>query len=99
MTEHPFSQKTTVPTLLYRLAILFFGLALTGVTSYGLLYTNAQNDLRYLQIEAYRYDRERDKELRDLVGQQINSRFDQQEKKLAEISGDLKTLLRHSKQP
>lgn len=94
--EHPFAKKTVVPTVVYQLAVLLLGLVLTGVTSYGLLYSNAHNDERYVKLEAYRYDRERDKELKEVVERQINHRFDQQEKKLNEIAADLKMLLRKS---
>ncbi len=93
-TDNPFGKKTVVPTIVYQLAILLLGLVLTGVTSYGLLYSNAHNDQRYVRIETYRSDRERDKELKEVVERQINHRFDQQERKLNEIASDVKMLLR-----
>jgi len=42
-------------------------------------------DKRYVQLETYLRDRERDREMRALVESQINQRFDQTEKKLEEI--------------
>jgi len=80
-----------------RWVLPFFGVVGTIVASYALLASDAHNDQRYVRLEAYHYDRERDKELRDVVGGQINDRLRAQDKKLDEIAGDVKTLLRESR--
>lgn len=89
----PMAHKTTVPTVVYRGALMLLGGVATAAVSYGILYSDAHNDLRYVRISTYDKDRERDKELRVIVDQQMNARLDGQDKKLDEISKDVKTLL------
>lgn len=90
-------QRLPVPVVILRWIGSIAIAVACGTVSYAWLASDARNDKRYVQIEAYRYDRERDKEMRDLVSGQINTRLAGQDKKLDEISGDVKTLLRESR--
>jgi len=60
---------------------------------YVVLYSDRHNDGRYVSKEEYTKDRETDKEVRDLMQGNLTSRLEAQEKKLDEISHDVKSLL------
>ncbi len=69
----------------------------TCAISYVVLASDARNDRRYVQIETYRADRERDRELSQVLNSQVQEKFQGTEKKLDEISSDVKALLKESR--
>lgn len=66
---------------------------LTFLLGYAVLWADKHNDERYVKQADYRRDREADDKLRAAVQQTITYRMDQSDKKLEEISRDIKALL------
>lgn len=73
------------------------GVVLAVIAGYLLLYSDRHNDGRYVSIESYNKDRERDKELRDEISRSITRQLDEQRKTVDEIRGDVKRLLERGK--
>ncbi len=97
MTDEP---TITVQTKLgrTRLAIQVSILALlVFLSGYVILWSDRHNDGRYVTITDYRKDRENDERVRQEVSSGLKWRMDQTDKKLEEISADIKTLLRQQK--
>lgn len=72
------------------LAILVF------LGGYVMLYADRHNDERYVTKAEYLHDRQTDEQFRIQVQTGLNWRMDNQDKKLDEISADIKSLLRRS---
>jgi len=80
-----------------RLAVQVSILGLVGfLVLHVTLLSDRHNDGRYVSISEYRKDREADERFRAQVNSGVTWRLDQQDKKLEEISSDIKALLRRN---
>lgn len=67
---------------------------LVFLAGYVILWADRHNDERYVTKADYARDRESDERLRTQINTGITWRMDQTDKKLEEISADIKALLR-----
>ncbi len=67
------------------------------LAGYVILWSDRHNDERYVTQADYQKDRRNDEEIRKEVSGGLKWRMDQTDKKLEEISNDIKTLLRQQK--
>jgi hypothetical protein len=79
--------------MFYRWSVAALLICAGGFGSYAVLFSDSHNDARYVRREAYQNDRERDKELRDLQVANQAQHMAEQDRKLSEISADIKTVL------
>jgi len=80
-----------------RMAVQVSILGLVGfLVLHVTLLSDRHNDGRYVSLEVYQKDRENDERFRAQVNSGITWRMDQQDKKLEEISADIKALLRRN---
>ncbi len=86
-------QSTTVPTVIWRGVMFCLSAVAAGGVSWMILACDAHNDRRYLRLESYQNDPNRDKELRDVLTAFTNARCAEQDRTLAEIKADVKRLL------
>jgi len=93
----PLKHKVAIPSFAWKAILVVLAASGTLLSSYFVLFSDARNDHRYVQISTYANDRNRDKEVDAILNGQINERLRQQDKKLDEIAGDVKTLLRESR--
>jgi hypothetical protein len=97
--EDPFSHRTTIPTMLFRWAVIVFSAGSLALSSLFFYKSDEHNDTRYVRLNNYNNDRERDKEVRDLVKAQFDGQMAELNKKTGEISADVKTLLWRDRPP
>ena len=96
MSDEP---KVTLETKLgkTRMAVQVSILGLVGfLVLHVTLLSDRHNDGRYVSLETYQKDRENDERFRVQVNSGLTWRMDQQDKKLEEISSDIKALLRRN---
>jgi hypothetical protein len=80
-----------------RMAVQVSILGLVGfLVLHVTLLSDRHNDGRYVSLETYQKDRENDERFRVQVNSGLTWRMDQQDKKLEEISSDIKALLRRN---